>query len=75
MKPKAKPKLPTNTFELQPGSCETDKFLRNHGFSISERPSDGTPLWSRDGRQYLESLALKLAKREWERDLMSLEAE
>jgi hypothetical protein len=44
-----------------------DYALRQMGFRIWSRPKSGDVLWMRDGKQYTQKQALRMAKREKER--------
>jgi hypothetical protein len=42
------------------GRYPTDASLRAHGFSIWARPSNGSPVWVRGGKQYTQAAAEKV---------------
>ncbi len=51
-----------------------DQFLREYGFRIHSRPRHGSVVWYRNGREYPEQQAVKLALEERRRSLEALEA-
>ena len=48
------------------GPHEVDDFLRSRGFHIVSRPEGRTPVWCRDGKEYNQLRALRIATREVE---------
>ncbi len=57
-----------------PGLFPEDELLRERGFAVLQRPAlGGQSVWVRDGREYLQSDALKKARAEREALLKKLE--
>ena len=50
-----------------------DILLRERGFTIHFRPRVGEPVWSRDGREYKQTDALKKARAERKEQLEKLQ--